>query len=404
MLNITKNEKYLILVYSIDGSYYDNTNWVIVEFSKGNSIGFKNNAIRLTPELLINNDETNEDSESEDFLEVSFRVGEFDDDSGYYKLYRGVILDDRDIYFHKDYEPDIRHFIVETNISVLRQISELISGDIVIGGDRENSLPFEAFYNLINSFPTTYEKRIYAQARISSILKNYFEKVKDVETVFKKYRNKQGSKEGIQLLSLFKEYEAEKYQTILDKLRMMLVDEDNYNETVWQKEIIDILLLLYPKYIAVFDAVTIRADEVKDKQLDYLFVDANGHIDIVEIKQPFENAIMTKGLYRGNYIPLRELSGTVMQLEKYIYYLNRWGKAGEKTLLTKYASRLPVDFEIHITNPKGFIIMGRENNLSNEQKKDFEVVKRKYRSIIDILSYDDLIRRLEFMIEQIKKH
>ena len=68
----------------------------------------------------------------------------------------------------------------------------------------------------------------------------------------------------------------------------------------------------------------------------------------------------------------------------------------------KYKKELPKNFDIHITNPKGFIIMGRENNLSKAQKNDFEVVKRKYKNIIDILSYDDLLHRLRLSIEQIK--
>lgn len=106
--------------------------------------------------------------------------------------------------------------------------------------------------------------------------------------------------------------------------------------------------------------------------------------------------------YRDNHIPLRELSGTVMQLEKYIYFLNRCGKRGEKLLTEKYKDQLPKDFSIHITNPKGFIIMGREEGLSPAQKHDFEVVKRKYRNVIDILSYDDLLQRLKFTIRQIK--
>ena len=91
-----------------------------------------------------------------------------------------------------------------------------------------------------------------------------------------------------------------------------------------------------------------------------------------------------------------------MQLEKYIYYLNRWAKRGEKYLTKKYKNRLPKDFGIHITNPKGFIVIGRENNLTKEQKNDFEVVKRKYKNVIDILSYDDLLNRLRLSIEQIK--
>jgi hypothetical protein len=47
--------------------------------------------------------------------------------------------------------------------------------------------------------------------------------------------------------------------------------------------------------------------------------------------------------------------------------------------------------------------MGRENNLSVEQKRDFEVVKRKYKNVMDIMTYDSLINRLKTTIEQIKK-
>ena len=47
--------------------------------------------------------------------------------------------------------------------------------------------------------------------------------------------------------------------------------------------------------------------------------------------------------------------------------------------------------------------MGREANLSDEQRDDFEIVKRKYKNVIDILTYDDLLQRLDFTIEQIQK-
>ncbi|MDE3183201.1 MAG: DUF4263 domain-containing protein [Bacteroidota bacterium] len=186
----------------------------------------------------------------------------------------------------------------------------------------------------------------------------------------------------------------------------MLKDENQYNEHQWQEEILQIILLLYPKYIFAFKSVPIQAklaDGIRDKQLDFLLVDSNGYVDVIEIKKPFENAIMTKGVYRENYIPLRELSGTVMQIEKYIYYLNRWSLEGEKFLSTKYKTQLPEGFDIKIANPSGVIIMGRENNLSPGQKDDFEVVKRKYKNIVDIITYDNLLERLQFTIEQIRK-
>src|SRR6185312_12738443 len=159
-------------------------------------------------------------------------------------------------------------------------------------------------------------------------------------------------------------------------------------------------------YVFVFKEVPVHSkpgEGIKEKYLDFLLVDSNGNTDIIEIKKPFENAIMTKGVFRDNYIPLRELSGTVMQIEKYIYYLNRWSYEGEKFLTTKYKDNLPQGFGIKITNPSGIIIMGRENNLSVQQKRDFEVVKRKYKNVVDIITYDNLLERLRFTIEQIKK-
>jgi len=47
--------------------------------------------------------------------------------------------------------------------------------------------------------------------------------------------------------------------------------------------------------------------------------------------------------------------------------------------------------------------MGRTKGLSKEQMQDFEVIKRKYKNVIDIITYDDLIGRLEFTIKQWSK-
>lgn len=76
-----------------------------------------------------------------------------------------------------------------------------------------------------------------------------------------------------------------------------------------------------------------------------------GHIDVVEIKQPFDQCMVTSAQYRDNYIPLRELSGTVMQIEKYLFHLNKWGKQGEDHLTETYKAELPEGFSIKITNP-----------------------------------------------------
>jgi hypothetical protein len=47
---------------------------------------------------------------------------------------------------------------------------------------------------------------------------------------------------------------------------------------------------------------------------------------------------------------------------------------------------LAENFKIKITNPSGLIIMGRTVGLSEEQIQDFEVIKRKYKNVIDIIT------------------
>nr|WP_236782315.1 Shedu immune nuclease family protein [Aliivibrio fischeri] len=181
----------------------------------------------------------------------------------------------------------------------------------------------------------------------------------------------------------------------------MLNDEVSYSEAQWQEELLQIILLLYPKYIHVFKEARVRDTySKKNRFIDYLLVDSTGNIDIIEIKKPFDKCIVTQRTYRDNYVPLKELSGTVMQIEKYIFYLNKWGLRGEDKLTEDYKEKLAPNFKLKITNPSGIIIMGRKKGLSDEQLQDFEIIKRKYKNVIDIITYDDLIERLQFTIKQ----
>lgn len=182
----------------------------------------------------------------------------------------------------------------------------------------------------------------------------------------------------------------------------MLKYEASFTESQWQSGILRIIRLLHPRYIQAFERVQIRdLDSGRRREIDILLIDASGNIDILEIKKPFDKSILSEGTYRDNHIPLRELAGSVMQIEKYIYYLNRWGPQGEKALTEKYASELPNNFRINITNPSGMVIIGRDHNLTAAQRRDFEFVKRKYKSIMDIVTYDDLLRRLDFVLQQL---
>ena len=278
----------------------------------------------------------------------------------YFKIKRGVLVDDFDIYFHESIEMEVEDFVTDSDISIFSTLASIMTKDIYIGGEQEEAVPLEGFINLLANFPNSYERKKYVQARVAAILREFVGSLKDAETQYHRYMNKKISKKGANLKRMFRDTELVKYETILEKLEDMLSVEDAYSEKQWQEEILQILLLIYPKYIAVFREVPVRGRNMNERFMDYILVDSSGHTDIVEIKRPFGKSIITEAVYRNNYIPLRELSGTIMQIEKYIYYLNRWGVEGEEKLTEKYKVELPEGLTIRITNPGGIIIMGRE--------------------------------------------
>jgi hypothetical protein len=111
----------------------------------------------------------------------------------------------------------------------------------------------------------------------------------------------------------------------------------------------------------------------------------------------------------GELIPAKELAGSVMQAEKYLFHLTKWGLAGEKALTRRYAAELPPGVEIRITNPKAMIILGRDRRangddaLTGPQRLDLEIIKRKFANMIDVLTYDDLLRRLDAIIVSLQR-
>ncbi len=343
---------------------------------------------------------TFEDENEHDSVEFEIATKE----NEYYRFPSDLMSLKHDLFIHESVDFARRFFVAERGISIFLKIDEMVEESIYIGGDSERAIPLKVYTDLLKAFPNTYELNRYASARTSAVLSSYIDTKEDYEAKYQAYLNKKVTKKGTNFRYYFSELEVMKYKSILEKLNMMLNDEESYSEAQWQEELLQIILLLYPKYIHVFKEAAVRDTyNQSNRNIDYLLVDSCGNTDIIEIKKPFNKCIITEKTYRGNFIPLRELSGTVMQIEKYIFYLNKWGRKGEDKLTGHYKKELSENFKIKITNPSGIIIMGRKKGLTEKQLQDFEVIKRKYKNVIDIITYDDLIERLEFTIEQWKE-
>lgn len=330
-----------------------------------------------------------------------FIVGKLEED--YYRIDRRFLGIKYDLLMHKSLDFKKKTFVAETNIPIFRGFNDYGFATLRIGGDHLEALPAEVFEEMLRQFPNTYELRKYARARVSSMIRNYVPIEADHEAEYRKYRQRKASAKGSQPAKVFAPYEADKFGELVAKIETMLAKAVAYTEAQWQAEILQVIQFLYPRYVSAFPEAPVRDTLAgKDRKIDFLLVDASGYVDAIEIKKPFSECMVTSNRYRDNHVPMRELSATIMQLEKYLYHLNRWGEAGESKLNERYGDALPEGIEIKIVNPSGMIIMGRDATFTPDQRTDFEVIRRKYRHVVEIMTYDDLLRRLQVIREKFK--
>ncbi len=212
-------------------------------------------------------------------------------------------------------------FVAERNISIFARISDLLPEDqeIVIGGDRPEAIPTPAFEELLRKFPNTGEVDRYAAARVASVLADYFERMKDAQGRYETYltRTRSMLKGAAVIQTELLQTELEKYILIRETIADWLVNGASRTEADWQKMIVSFLLLIFPKYVAVLETVHVQdfyseADATTNRYIDLALVDASGNIDVIEVKKPFEDALLSRVMYRDNYIPSKELAGSIM--------------------------------------------------------------------------------------------
>ena len=351
----------------------------------------------VTKDLLCEDVEKDDDWEET----LHFYIGAVGE--AYTQLDSEVFSTDHSFYFGNEIKLKPEMFTAYRNISILRKIDEVIERDFYIGGDWENhnGISKETFDNLLENFPKTAELDKYAHKRIASIIKDYFPECDKYEAIYEKFVESKNSSyaSSVSAISKFNvQIELEQFTVAHQELMDMLNRYEAIDEKQWQEKIHNILQLLYPKYICCAREIKFYGGK-KDKQPDFLLVDANGFVDILEIKKA-DIRMLTQ--YRNNYVATREISGAIQQIEKYIFCLNSSDKAKED-VSKKLTEFLPKGVEVEIVNPQGILLAGRSNEFTDEQKKDFELIKRQYKHVADIMTYDDLAQRLRNIIASLEK-
>lgn len=379
-------------------------NWIDDRLDENGNYVFNNTFTVSKKELLPIIDSDNE------YNIRRFLIGFVGD--GYYTINKNVLGIKHDLLISNSVQLSKKIFVAVKNISIFKKIDDLIEEQIIVGGNNENAISEADFNELLKKFPNTTEVKKYADARIARELKDYFDTMSDADTELVNFLNrKRSSQLGLSVenktIRLANELELGKYLFLRNKLAEMLSDSSSYVESRWQETVAELFLLIFPQYIAVLEKVSLKeyySNPIKPttRKFDLVLVDANGCIDLIEIKRPFDDKMLAKKIYRDNYIPHGELSGAIMQAEKYLFYLSKAGIGIEEKIKLKYASQLPKSMVIKVASPKAIILSGRDHTLTDRQKFDLGFIRKKYSNMVDILSYDDLLRRMDNIIDILK--
>ncbi len=357
---------------------------------------------------------------------------------GYYVISKDILTTNKDVLIS---QTDFRYIEVDKIIptfgktSIFKYINNAIkkSQQIIIGGKSENSIEVEDFNSWLDAFAGSryYFVNRYIPYLISHYFQDYFDGLSSQEEKFSKYtkkyieklqgfnskkhkKNKYNNKNTTEDIDKeLKSYEVEKLKTIKAKLETMIENcsrEDVIiSEADWCQTIKPFIPLLFPKYMYAISEISIPYENGRNGRVDFVLVDQDGFIDFMEVKLPYyksneniKNAISLYAKDRNNYTPRDKLPKAIMQLEKYIYH----AKKSSSTLEKQIKEKIEQDIEIKVVNPRGIVLIGVNFNKYEEdyntKQFDLEIIKRQYNNISDILTYDDIIARLENTIKALE--
>ena len=265
------------------------------------------------------------------------------------------------------------------------------------------------YKHFVEIFPTATNVKYQTLSIFTKLLKSELDVV-DYEEIYSRYKSREISvrnKEDIKTEEICKQ-EKVKYIYAKDQLLKSLersaagefIHEDEFSKLIAQ-----IFCFLNPKYVKIQTKLNISdyTGARANCQADLSLIDCEGNIDLIEVKSPqaYPN-LFRKKLYRNHYVPSGELSGAINQLEQYLKCLT-------KMTAEEIANKNPAlqnemgEIKLKAVHPKGYIIFGRDaasfnGDNVNQKRLDFELIKNTYKDVVDIITFDELVKRFERII------
>lgn len=329
---------------------------------------------------------------------IHFKLGDYKNNM--YTIKPPVLPVKYTLSIRKGFELDYSFFMDYYLPDAMIVVFEVFNKNITIGNE-EGDISAELLRSAMKKYPGPTEYKYYKRMMVAEILSSEFKLDKDYRKSFDKYVEKH-RKKTIKDFPEFNYFDKQKFSYIYMEMKEMLDNSLSYCETDWQERIMQIVKLIYPQYTYVTRESKLTEMYGKGKRVDFVVVNSSGYIDIIEIKDPKKNILATYGDHyvkdRNNYVPSKYLGNTVAQVENYILGLNTKSEDAIKHI-TKHFSNLgtplPNTIRLKVLNPKGLIIMGRSDRNNEELMNAIELLRRQCSHIADIITYDDLLERLQ---------
>ncbi len=170
----------------------------------------------------------------------------------------------------------------------------------------------------------------------------------------------------------------------------------SYSESWWQNYIQKNILIIQQGYIRAIEKINISVGNTKFP--DFSLVTHDGYLDILEIKKPATN-LLKPDESRGNFFWDSEMSKALIQVENYIEGISRHADAVRSYIFDNYDH-----LDLKVLRPRGIILAGTASQFRNQKEKDdFRLLCQSAKNIT-IVTYDELLARLQNYIGVLEKH
>lgn len=170
---------------------------------------------------------------------------------------------------------------------------------------------------------------------------------------------------------------------VIAKFEALLAE--GVSEAKWGEFLRKNLFLVESRYIHVIDQLNVVLGG--SRNVDFGLVDAQGYLDLFEIKLP-TTRLIAANMDRGNYYWHADAVKAIVQAEKYLHNADRQAPALAE------AVRRQRGVEVRVVRPRAVVVMGTWEQLDDEDKaNDFRVLRTSLKNV-EIVLYDELLERL----------